>query len=624
MEAPTQQPYSFGPFVLDPVEKRLLRDGNPLALPPKALETLLALVEHRGHVMEKGELLERVWPDTFVEEATLTQNIFTLRKALGDSPNGHEYIETVPKRGYRFVAAVKAMQGQEVSTAARPATLRAMPQRRLLWIAVPFLVATVSLGIYLRGRAHRPVTSPALGKVMLAVLPFENFSGDPMQEYFSDGLTEEMISQLSRVNPERLGVIARTSAMQYKSTTKSASQIGHELGVDYVLESSIRREGDRVRITTQLVRVSDQTHLWSQSYDRDAHEILPLESEVAQAIAQEIEINLSPKEEARLAGGRAVDPEAYELYLKGRYEWNKRSQEGLKRGLEYFQQAINLEPTYALAYSGVADSYLALSSNGFLPGTEGDPKAKAAALKALELDETSAQAHTSLAQVLFDYSRDPEAALREFQAAIKLNPNYPLAHFWYSSRLAEMGRHEEAVREIEHARRLDPLSSRVNAGIAYVFYLGREYDRAIAEARKALELEPNDYLAHEMLASAYIEKGMSKEAVAESQKRQSMVPPDPEALAGLACSYAAAGNREEALRILGKLRLQSKVKYISPFYIAEAYVGVGEKEEALAWLQKGLDLYDGNMGQLKVAPALDPLRSDPRFADLVRRIGLPP
>lgn len=624
MKAPTQPPYSFGPFVLDPAEKRLLRDGNPVPLPPKAMDTLLALVEHRGHILEKRELLDRIWPNTFVEEATLTQNIFTLRKALEDSPDGREYIETVPRRGYRFVAAVKAIEAQELSATARPATLRAVLHRRILWIAVPVLVAMASLGIYLRARAHRSVASLVSGKVMLAVLPFENFSGDPRQEYFSDGLTEEMISQLSRVNPQRLAVIARTSAMQYKSTAKSVAQIGHELGVDYILESSIRREGDRVRITTQLVRVSDQTHLWSQSYERNAREILPLETEVAQAIAQEIEIKLSPKEEARLAGGRAVDPEAYELYLKGRYEWNKRTQEGLNRGLEYFQQAINLEPAYAPAYSGVADSYLALSSNGFLPGTEGDPKAKAAALKALELDAASPQAHTSLAQVLFDFDRDPQAALKEFQAAINLNPNYPVAHFWYSSRLAEMGRHEEAVQEIEHARRLDPLSSRVNAGIAYVFYLGREYDRAIAEARKALDLEPNDYLAHEMLASAYIAKGMSKEAVAESRKRQSLLPSDPDALAGLACSYAAAGNREEALRIIGKLKQQSKVKYISPFYVAEVYVGVGDKEEALAWLQKGLDLYDGNMGQLKVAPALDPLRSDPRFAGLVRRIGLPP
>jgi tetratricopeptide (TPR) repeat protein len=332
-----------------------------------------------------------------------------------------------------------------------------------------------------------------------------------------------------------------------------------------------------------------------------------------------------PDAQARLASARPVNPEAYELYLKGRYEWNNRTEEGLKKGLEYFQQAINLDPTYALAYSGLADSYSVLGNNGSLPGAEVYPKAKAAALRALELDKNLAEAHASLGLVLFEYKWDQEAALKEYETAIELNPNYATAHHWYAVSLALMGRSEEAIREIEQAQRLDPLSVRISANVALILYEGRQYDQAIIKARKALELEPNDGATHSRLGDIYLQKGMPKEALAEFQynlspKERAEPPADPD----LIRAYAAAGNRREAQRLLVRLKQQSKREYISPWCIARAYVALGENEEALVWLQKGFEDYAGGMERLRVEPDFDPLRSDPRFRELLRRMNFLP
>jgi tetratricopeptide (TPR) repeat protein len=333
---------------------------------------------------------------------------------------------------------------------------------------------------------------------------------------------------------------------------------------------------------------------------------------------------VTPEEHVRLASARAVNPEAYGLYLKGRYEWNKRTKEGLSKGLEYFQRAIDLDPNYALAYSGVADSYENLGDNGFLPGVEAYPKAKAAALKALELDENLAEAHASLAGLLELYDRDWLAAEREYQRAIELNPDYATAHHWHAVYLAWMGRDREALAEIELARRLDPLSTRINANVVLVLYLGRQYERAIVEARKAIDLEPNDTAAHFYLGETYLQKGMYQDALAEIQKGVNLEPNYWPPLAVLAEAYTAAGKRGEALKILGKLKELSKVEYVSPYSMARIYVALGDRDEAFAWLQKGFDGHDGNMNNLKVDAALDPLRSDPRFQDLVRRMHFAP
>ncbi len=506
---------------------------------------------------------------------------------------------------------------------------RRYSRRWLVGVGVAAITAIgLVIGLNLGGLRERLMTAVGarhgvpLPKIeSLAVLPLESLSRDPEQEYFAEGMTEELITKLATISA--LKVISRTSVMQYKGTKKPLPQIAKELNVDAVIEGSVLREGGQVRITAQLIQASTDQHLWAESYERDLRSVLALQSEVAQAIANEIKIKVTPQERTRLARAHPVNPEAYEAYLKGRYQWNKRTGEGMKRGLEYFQQAINLDPNYALAYSGVADSYGLLGNNAYLPGTEVYPKAKAAALRALELDESLAEGHTSLAQVLFDYDRDHVAALKEYERAIELNPNYATAHHWYAMSLAYMGRFEEAVREIQQARRLDPLSVRINANVAGVLYLGRQYDRAIVEARKALELEPNDAAGHLYLVRAYLQKGMHQEALADFQKLGSLggaYSGDPVLLAR---AYAATGNRNEALKLLGMLKQQSKREYISGFSMAAGYVGLGENEEAFAWLRKGLDAYDGWMDALKVDPAFDPLRSDPRFQDLLRRMNLP-
>jgi TolB-like protein/DNA-binding winged helix-turn-helix (wHTH) protein/Tfp pilus assembly protein PilF len=626
MEAPAHQRYSFGPFVLDPAEKVLLRDAHPVPLPPKALETLLALVEKRGHVIDKAELLQRVWPDTFVEEATLAQNIFTLRKVLGNPPDGQEYIETVPKRGYRFVAAVKAVAEKKESAGARAATFRAGLHRRLLWIAAPILVAMVSLGVYLRGRPHRPVLSAGPGKVILAVLPFENLSANPQQEYFSDGLTEEMIAQLSRINPERLRVIARTSAMQYKAAAKTAAQIGHELGVNYILESSIRREGDRVRITTQLVRVSDQTHLWSQSYERDMRGVLILQKEVASDVATQIALKLDPRAAEHATGISNLD--AYEAYLKGRFFWNKRSEQGYLKAIEYFERAIAEDSGYAQAYSGLADTYALLGSNPTTAITRKDAmaKARAAALKAVALDDTLAEAHTSLAFVYWHYDWNWPAAEKEFQRALQLNPSYPTAHHWYAFYLVSQGRIDQGLEEIRRAREMDPLSLIINADVAQILYFAHQYDQAIEQANRVLEMDPNFALARVHLAWSYLAKQQYEPAL--EQIKEGMRTPGAKFYleANLGATYAMMGQKTAARDILQQLKAKSEKLHTEELLtgISQVLAALGEKDQAFAWLEKDVQNRDGGLTLIKVEPYLDSLHGDPRFADLVRRIGLPP
>jgi TolB-like protein/predicted Ser/Thr protein kinase len=471
-------------------------------------------------------------------------------------------------------------------------------------------------------RAVGAVREPPLRIESLAVLPLANLSGDPQQDYFADGMTEELIATLGKLSALR--VISRTTVMRYKKTEKALPQIAKELNVDAVVEGSVLRAGDRVRITAQLIQASTDRHLWAESYDRDLRDVLSLQSEVSRAIASEIQTKVTPQEQARLASARAVNPVAYDLYLKGRYEWNKRSKEGLERGLEYFQRAIDLDPNYALAYSGVADSYVVLGNWGLLPGVEAYPKARAAALKALQLDQNLAEPHASLARVLEDYDWDWLDAENEHQRAIELNPNYATAHHWHAFGLGLTGRNKEALAEIELARSLDPLSTIINADVALVLYWGRQYDRAIIEARKALELEPNNRAAHAYLGQIYLTKGVYKNALAEFRILQTLPGGDPSDSASLAAAHAAAGNRDEALRILGRLKQQSKREYISPYSIALVYVGLGDNNEALAWLQKALDDHDGLMDVLKVEPGLDPLRSEPRFQALLRRMNFPP
>ena len=626
MEAPVCH-YSFGPFVLNPAERVLLRDGRPVSLPPKAIETLLTLVEKPGHVIEKAELLARVWPNTFVEEATLAQNIFTLRKALDSSADGQEYIETVPKRGYRFVAPVRELE-RPTAPGSEEWHVRGRHARQLLvWALLGILVFAAGTGFYFGARSSEPKPGPSTSRITLAVLPFQNLSPDPQQEYFSDGLTEEMITQLGGFNPERLGVIARTSAMHYKGTTETAGQIGQELGVDYLVEGSFRREGSHVRVSAQLIRVRDQMHLWAQDYDRDFSDYLALENDVSRDIANQIQLKLSAQPVAHLS--RALNPNAYDAYLKGRFFWNKRTEEGHLKAIEYFNQAITAEPFYAQAYSGLADAYALLGSNQTSAITRRDAmeKARAAAVKALAIDDSLAEAHTSLAFVYWHYDWNWPAAEGEFRRALQLNPSYPTAHHWYAFYLVSQGRMDQALEEIRRGQLADPLSLIINTDSAQILYFAGHFDQAIERSRRVLEMNPQFPLARLPLVWALVEKHQYKAAVDEAEKEMQVPGAGPDVEASLAATYAAAGRSKQARELLRRLNKESARQHAGQFFsvpVAEAYAELGDKDQAFAWLEKDFQNRNGGLTLVKVDPYLDSLRADPRFADLVRRIGLPP
>jgi len=510
--------YAFGDFRLDATNRLLKKGEKPIALTPKAFEVLLLLIEHRGEVVCKDELMRTIWPDSFVEESNLTQTVFMLRKALGESAE-QRYILTVQSRGYRFAPEVKEISGSvDLAPASWTPSLRievSQPEptdlpwvkKRWLITGAVLLVLAAAFTAYFRWSSSRTQVQKVRERVMLAVLPFENLTGDPTQEYFSDGLTEEMISHLGVLDPKGLGVIARTSVMHYKNNQPQVGQIGRELGVQYVLEGSVRRDAGKVRVSAQLIQMSDQTHLWARQYDRDLSNLLGLQGEIAQEIGDEIQLTLGENKSASAISKAQIPKsyEAYDLYLKGRYFWNKRTPEGFEEAIKYFQQAIAKDPDYARAYAGLADCYALLPGYTMtIPQTEALPKARAAALKALQLDERLAEAHTSMALIAENYDWDWQTAEKEYRRAIELNPNYATAHHWYAEYLTWNGRFDEALRESERARQLDPLSLIIAADNAMIFYYSRQYDRAEKGFNAVLEMEPTFPRAH-MVRSVYVE-----------------------------------------------------------------------------------------------------------------------
>jgi len=609
------QTVRFGPFQLDLNSAELRANGTTTKLAEQPFHILTELVRHPGEVVTRDELRRCLWrSDTYVDfEYGLNAAVKRLRDALGDSAESPNYIETIPRRGYRLMVSVESFVApvHDRRDPAHAATASQTPGKSPAGWQKCTAAGVAAVAVALAANIWHLQGGDATRIDSIAVLPFTNEGGDPQQQYFADGMTEALITRLSEAGVPK--VISRTSVMRFRGVTRSLPEIARELHVNGVLEGAVLRSGDRVRITAQLIYAPSDTHLWAKSYEGDLRDVLTLQSEVAQAIANEIKTKVSPGQQAYLAVAHTVNPEAYELYLKGRYEWNKRTAEGLKKSLEYFQQAIGLDPTYALAYSGLADSYITFANNSLVPGIEVDRKAKLAAQRAIELNPASAEAHTSLAMVLFDYDRDWQAAQKEFQAAIKLNANYANAHHWYAFRLAEMGQNEEALAEIQKAQKLDPLSVRVNANVALILYEGRQYDRAIIEARKALDLEPDDAATHDRLGDIYLQKGMPQEALAEF--REAFHP-------GRIHAYVALGNRSEGLRILNKLKQESREHYVSPWEIARACTALGQNEDALALLEKGFETYSGGMDRLRVDPEFDPLRPDPRFQDLLRRMRL--
>ena len=485
----------------------------------------------------------------------------------------------------------------------------------------------------IRGAESRRLPRPRTEswKIRLLVLPFGNLSGDPGQEYFSDGLTEEMITHLGRLEPQRLGVIGRTTAMHYKGSSKRIDQIGDELGVDYMLEGSVRRDADRVRITAQLVRANDQTHLWAETYDRDVRDVLALQYDVAQRIAREIRLALPPGEQARLVASRQVNPEAYEAYLKGRSQWYERTTQALGKSIQYFQQAIQKEPNYALAYAGLADAYglLAILPWDGLSPREAMPKAKAAALKALEIDDTLAEAYSSLAMILHRYEWDWEGAEQNYRRAIHLNPNNARPHLWYSWLLLAAGRSEEALLELKEAeevtKRIDPLGLvDIRATLANSMYLGQQYDRAIDACLTAYELNPNYFLLHYVLGRSYAQKRMYAQSIRVLEGAVGSCTGNLLLVATLGNTYALSGHKAKALKVLEELKELRKQRYIPGIYFAAICAGLRDKDQAFVWLEKCYEERSDGLTYLKVERLFDPLRSDPRFADLLRRMNLQP
>jgi len=622
MEAPT--PFAdmvrFGTFQLDLKAHELHKAGVKVKLQDQPFRVLALLVAQAGQVVTREELRQKIWPsDVYVAfDQGLNNAVKKVRDVLGDSADNPRFIETVARQGYRFLAPVSAVRQLSVEPPVRLGL-------RTIRAAVIGLTAASVLVALAYSTWHRSTLriKPSSGKTILAVLPFDNLNHDPDQEFFSDGLTEEMIAQLGKLNPEWLSVIARGSVGKYKGRNIAVSQIGKELHADYLLQGSVRRAPDRVRITVQLIQVRDQTDLWTESYDRELRDILALQDSVARAIADQIHITLTAEEQTRLARPRQVEPAAYEAYLKGRYYWNKRTAEGMQKASGYFQQAINKDPAYGAAYSGLADCNSGLTWHGFNSPAETLPKANAAALKAIEIDPQSAEAHASLGLVL-NHMLDWPGAEREFKRALQLDPHYANAHHWYGDNLSAKGRHDEALLEAKQALQLDPLNLMIGTWVGLRYYLARKYDRAIEQGRNTVELDPNFAAAHLLLGESYVQMGLYEQGLTDLEKAASLSGNSPLYLAQVGVAYASAGKKTEALRIIGQLQRVSSERYVSPYGLAQIYAALNDKEQTFKWLQTAYDDRAVWMSYLAVDPVFDRFRSDQRFQDLLRRLALLP
>jgi TolB-like protein/DNA-binding winged helix-turn-helix (wHTH) protein/Tfp pilus assembly protein PilF len=636
----------FGVFEVDLRAGELRKKGIRIRLQGQPFLLLITLLKQQGEVVTREELRRTLWPkDTFVDfDHSLGTAINKLREVLGDSAANPRFVETLPRRGYRFIAPVVAVGEREdipipseaLPNKQEPATGDPLEARdhdqidllkgtavgvRRRWplpwkisgLAILLLTAGVMVLILLRSRPPTLIRS-------LAVLPLENLSGDPSQEYFSDGMTDELITELGQIR--ELRVISRTSVMTYKGARKPLPQIAHELSVDAVVEGTVLRSGNQVRITAQLILAAADKHLWAKSYEGDLRDTLALQEQVARSIAEEIRIALTPHEQAMLTNVKRVNPEAYEAYLKGRYFWNKRTGESLKKAIDYFNQAIEKDPNSAPAYTGLSDSY-ALAGDwqyGVLAPREAYPRAKAAATKAIALDSTLGEAHISLAWCLDAFNWDWESAGKEFTRGIELSPGYATGHHWYGWHLATLGRHGEAIAELEKAASLDPLSLIIGADLAEELLIAHRYDEAIGQSRKTMNIDPFFALTHYVLGEVFVQKHMYNAAIAELQKAIELSPGSTAFTANLAYAYAVSGMRDEALRILDNLKNRSHDTFSNAPEIALVYVGLDQKDQAMAWLEKAY-AERFNPGVL-LRPAFDLLRSDPRFQDLLRRIGL--
>jgi TolB-like protein/DNA-binding winged helix-turn-helix (wHTH) protein/Tfp pilus assembly protein PilF len=608
----------FDDVELDLGSYQLRRNGSVIKLERIPMELLILLASRNGQLVSREEIIEKLWgKDVFVDsEHGVNTAIRKIRNALQDDPEKPRFIETVVGKGYRFVAPLVTAPEEVLPAVSTGPRFRS---KRFLLICA-CLIAVVLAGAYLGLRFFWPGGILPGGRTMLAVLPFENLTGDPDQDYFSDGLTEEMITQLGRLDPQQLGVIARTSAMSYKHSSKAVDQIGRELGVNYILEGSARREGGRVRIAAQLIQVRDQSHVWAAEYDREMQSVLQLQSEVADAIGNEVRLKLAPEPRVHLPNPRVVNPEAYEAYLKGRYFIEKWTEEGTRVGREYFEQAIQKDPNYALAYAGLADSYV--WGRAGLPPEEALRRARTAATKALELDDTLGEPHAALGQIKFVNDWDWAAAEAEFKRAIELNPNDTNALHMYSHYLLSMGRMQESLDMSKRALEHDPVSPTMQLHMGFHYLTARQYDLAIPQYLKVLQADPSLPDAHNQLAVAYRQKGMIDQSVAEYLQVETLLGMTPDQIAELKSAYARSGIRGFWLTVLEFTEASGESK-ITPYQIASYCAILNKKDESFEWLEKAYKAHDAGLVAIKTDSDFDNLHSDARFAGLLRRMKLP-
>jgi TolB-like protein/DNA-binding winged helix-turn-helix (wHTH) protein/Flp pilus assembly protein TadD len=634
---PPPRTIRFGVFELDVRSGELRKQGRKIRLEGQPVHILICLLENPGELVTREELHRRLWPaDTYVNfEHGLNAAVKRLRQALNDSADNPRFVETLPRRGYRFLAPVESVRAEE-DTPVVPEVLekpepaleepsRAEAHRRVApmqWLLAwkKFGLALLVVFGILTAWMLRPKNTRSPVIRSLAVLPLENLSHDPSQDYFADGMTDELITELGQIS--ELRVISRTSVMTYKGARKSLPQIARELNVETVVEGTVLRSGDQVRITAQLVQAPADKELWAQSYEGDVRQTLALQRQVARAIAEQIHIELTSHERDVLKNVKAVNPDAYEAYLKGRYFWNKRTADGMKKAIDYFNQAIEKDPNYAQAYAGLTDSY-ALAGDwkyGVLAPKEAYPKAKAAAVKAIELDNTLGEAHISLAYCLDGFDWDFASAGREFARGIELSPGYATGYEWYGWHLASLGRNGEAVAEVQKAASLDPLSLIISSDLAEELLIAHRYDEATEQTRKTINMDSFFAPAHYVLGQAFVQKHMYQEAIAELQKAIELSEGSTAFTANLAYAYAVSGRRDEAVKLLNDLKNRSRNGFSNAAEIALVYVGLDQKEQAMAWLEKAFE--ERFSPWVLMRPTFDPIRSDPRFQDLLHRIGL--
>lgn len=592
---PPARVYQFDSFLLDQTERILLCGRTPVALPPKVFDLLSVLVESAGHLVTKATLLEKVWPNAFVEEANVSINIAILRKILGEGSGGQPYIETVRKSGYRFVAKVLELEDEIALN-----VLRHEPE------AVPVVL-----------QENKPALS---GFNSLAVLPFENESKDPDAEYLADGLTESIINSFSHLEDFR--VLARNTVFRYKAKSADAQKIGEELGVSSVLIGRILRLGDQVIIRAEVVDVKEGWQIWGEQYHRKLSDLLMVQEEIAEEISKKLRLRLSADEKRRLSKRYTDSPTAYQFYLKGRYHWNRYAHKGLTTAIEHFRKAIEEDPIYALAYVGLSDCYYRLS-NIYLPTTEAMPKAKLAAQRALEIDETVAEAHAALGMVLMCYEWDWPGAKREFSRAIELNPGCAIAHQRLARYLSLVGDFAAALHEDEVALKLDPLSTSICSSVALELFLMGDYEQAIRQAEKSLEIDPTYHPTYYLLGWIHKRRGDLAKAL-DSFERVTVLDDSSLFFAALGQAYGLSGDQAKALNVLDQLEKRSKYQYVSSYCRALVYVGLGEKDLAFQWLERAFVERSEMIPWLNIGADCDSLRSDPRFHNLLRRCGLEP